>query len=128
MVAVNDVLQEMPEPRQLLDRTRRSGASTLALAALAIGVACVWFLTLDAPERRVRSSSCRGSGISCSTSFTATIVAAPPRSSHAHADWNLKTATLASRFGSVRTTLPAWIPNASRIARPSLRARISKSA
>ena len=47
MVAVNDVLQEMPEPREL-DRTRRSGASTLALAALAIGVACVWFLTLDA--------------------------------------------------------------------------------
>ena len=38
MVAVNDVAQEMLEPREL-DRTRRSGASTLALAALAIGVA-----------------------------------------------------------------------------------------
>jgi len=46
----------------------------------------------------------------------------------AQADSNLKTATLASRFGSVRTVLPAWMPNASRIVRPSLRARISKSA
>ena len=42
--------------------------------------------------------------------------------------WNLNTATLASRFGQVRTALPASMPKASRIARPSLRARTSKSA
>ena len=48
MVAVNDVLQDRPEQRELLGRSHRSGASTLTLAALAIGVACLWFLTLDA--------------------------------------------------------------------------------
>src|SRR6516225_5633436 len=43
MVAVNDVLQDRPEQRELLGRSHRSGASTLTL-----GVACLWFLTLDA--------------------------------------------------------------------------------
>jgi len=41
---------------------------------------------------------------------------------------NLKTATLASRFGQRRTTEPFWIPNESRMRKPSRRASTSKSA
>ncbi len=42
--------------------------------------------------------------------------------------WNLNTATLARRFGQRRTAAPFWMPKASRIARPSLRASTPKSA
>ena len=41
---------------------------------------------------------------------------------------NLNTATLASRFGHRRTTEPFWIPNESRMRKPSRRASTSKSA
>jgi len=41
---------------------------------------------------------------------------------------NLNTATLASRFGQRRTTAPFWIPNESRMRKPSRRASTSKSA
>jgi S-adenosylmethionine:tRNA ribosyltransferase-isomerase len=41
---------------------------------------------------------------------------------------NLNTATLASRLGQRRTARPAWMPNASRMRSPSLRASTSKSA
>jgi S-adenosylmethionine:tRNA ribosyltransferase-isomerase len=41
---------------------------------------------------------------------------------------NLNTATLASRFGQRLTTRPSWMPNASRMRSPSLRASTSKSA
>jgi S-adenosylmethionine:tRNA ribosyltransferase-isomerase len=41
---------------------------------------------------------------------------------------NLNTATLASRFGQCRTARPPWMPNASRMRSPSLRASTSKSA
>jgi len=41
---------------------------------------------------------------------------------------NLNTATLASRLGQRRTTRPSWMPNASRMRSPSLRASTSKSA
>jgi len=41
---------------------------------------------------------------------------------------NLNTATLASRLGQRRTTRPCWMPNASRMRSPSLRASTSKSA
>jgi S-adenosylmethionine:tRNA ribosyltransferase-isomerase len=40
---------------------------------------------------------------------------------------NLNTATLASRFGQRRTTAPFWIPNESRMRKPSRRASTSKS-
>lgn len=41
---------------------------------------------------------------------------------------NLNTATLASKFGQRRTTAPFWIPNESRMRKPSRRASTSKSA
>ena len=41
---------------------------------------------------------------------------------------NLNTATLARRFGQRRTAAPFWMPNASRMRSPSLRASTSKSA
>ena len=41
---------------------------------------------------------------------------------------NLNTATLASRLGQRRTTAPFWIPNESRMRKPSRRASTSKSA
>ena len=40
---------------------------------------------------------------------------------------NLNTATLASRFGQRRTTAPFWMPNESRMRKPSRRASTSKS-
>ena len=46
----------------------------------------------------------------------------------AQARSNLNTATLASRFGQRRTTAPPWMPNASRMRSPFLRASTSKSA
>ena len=46
----------------------------------------------------------------------------------AQARSNLNTATLASRLGQRRTTAPPWMPNASRMRSPSLRASTSKSA
>ena len=41
---------------------------------------------------------------------------------------NLNTATLASRFGQRRTAAPFWMPNESRMRKPSRRASTSKSA
>ncbi|MBV9889612.1 MAG: glycosyltransferase family 39 protein [Rhizobacter sp.] len=41
-------MQDVSERPDLLDRARGLDRATIAFAALAVGVACVWFLTLDA--------------------------------------------------------------------------------
>ncbi len=41
-------MQDVSERPDVLDRARGFDAATLACVALAVGVACVWFLTLDA--------------------------------------------------------------------------------